>query len=201
MDRKRPQLMMAFLTEIVLLLPQEMVPPLRKVVMKLAKEGVAHVYHAAHSGHSAKRGSVPSAIIFAGCVTKRSHGIHHLIFARVLGFVLLVEDVVPGLHQIMPFEDTWNTNHLSVKWLTRLCTMGPSRLRLTSDQPILELFVRSTGLRKHHVEAGLLQARQTFVLVPILDIIKVHDSDIIVILAGEDNSVQVERMCVRNRMA
>ncbi len=41
------------------------------------------------------------------------------------------------------------TYHRSVKWMSRLLTMGPARLMLMSDQPILELLVRSSLLFSH----------------------------------------------------
>lgn len=147
MDRRRPRLMVVFLTEVILLLSQEMAPMPGEVVVKSTEEGTAH------TGHSAKCGAAPAAIISAGCITERGHRDQLLILVGVLDTVLLSEDVVPGALQITSFKDTWRTNHLSMKWLTRLCTMEPSRLRLISDQPILQLFVRSTRLCQRVIEA------------------------------------------------
>ena len=79
-----------------------------------------------------------------------------LVLARILDSVLLIEDEVPRgivntrtiiIRHETPFSgaSTWQrTYHRSPKWAMRLLTIGPLIESVTSDQPILELFVRST---------------------------------------------------------
>jgi hypothetical protein len=78
--------------------------------------------------------------------------------------------------------------------------MGPDRLMLMSDQPILELFVRSTV----GVSALIIQSYSavylTLVVLPGLHIFEVVDPGIVVVLAWEYNCIHVSGMCISNRM-
>lgn len=67
--------------------------------------------------------------------------------------------------------------------------MGPERLSATSDQPMRELLVRSTAL----VSSGAVTGHGflTLVVLPPLDVLKIVDSSIIIVLAGEDDVVDV----------
>lgn len=78
--------------------------------------------------------------------------------------------------------------------------MGPFMLNATSDHPILELFVRSTWFMSAKCRwPGVVNL--TLVLVPVLDIGEVEYSGIVVVLAGEDDVVEVCGMRIGNGMA
>lgn len=78
--------------------------------------------------------------------------------------------------------------------------MAPSKHKATSDQPIRELFVRSTMTVSRYQFCTAL-CILTFVLTPVLHISKVEDASIVVILAWEENGSEITRMSIRDRMA
>lgn len=69
-----------------------------------------------------------------------------------------------------------------------------------SDQPIRELLVRSTVSVSGNLKENVLD-RLTLVVLPLVDILKVVDSRIVVVLAGEHDVINVARVRVRDRMA
>jgi hypothetical protein len=75
-------------------------------------------------------------------------GLQRLILIAVLFLVLFLPDKVPARGSALGLALCENIgkecHHLSTKWTTKLSTIGPCKLRDTSDQPILELLVRST---------------------------------------------------------
>lgn len=84
--------------------------------------------------------------------------------------------------------------------------MGPVRLILMSDQPILELVVRSTttvSLCRPLQLRGFSGSRSklTLVVLPFVHVLKVINTSIVVVLTREDNSIQVARVGISNRVA
>lgn len=78
--------------------------------------------------------------------------------------------------------------------------MGPERLMLMSDQPILEFLVRSTA--KPSVPRQKFGGTSlTLVVLPLLNILKVKDTGIVVVLAGKDDVVEISRVSVGNGVA
>lgn len=72
-----------------------------------------------------------------------------------------------------------------------------------SDQPIRELLVRSTArvsTSKYNEMRGEKQ-NLTFVVLPLVNILKVVDTGVVVVLAREDNIVQVLRVGIGNGVA
>lgn len=133
---------------------------------------------------------------------RSSSGDECLVFSWVFLGILVLVYVVPGRVSAMflPAQQCAKAHHLSTKWSTRLDTMGPVMLRETSDQPILELFVRSTG-RCQHATPQRRDTDLTFVLVPVRNIGEIIDSGVVKVLTREEDIIEVAGMGVGNRMA
>lgn len=86
--------------------------------------------------------------------------------------------------------------------------MLPLRLMEMSDQPILELLVRSTGQRQGQSQTQYWHYRLrdgtrrecclTFVVLPLVDTLKVVDPSVVVVLARKDNSVEIAGVGIGN---
>lgn len=82
--------------------------------------------------------------------------------------------------------------------------MGPVMLRATSDHPILELLVRSTGggkLRLAGWKTGYQDINLTFVLVPVSDVMEIIHSGIVVVLSRKHDSIQISGMSISDRVS
>ncbi len=142
--------------------------------------------------------------------------LNQMILAIPFGNVLLVVDIVPmvnspGLSMRAPETEpghsrlglaSVSTYHLSTKCRTKLFTIGPDRLMLISDQPILELLVRSTAPQSDYQvgDAGI-SGTLTRVVLPFLDILKVVQPGVVVVLAFEDGLIDTVGVDVSNGMA
>lgn len=80
--------------------------------------------------------------------------------------------------------------------------MGPARLMLRSDHPILELLVLSTApfsLGRNRRTRDLT-GRHTLVLLPLAHILEIIDSSVVVVLARKDDGVQIAGVDIGNGM-
>ena len=79
--------------------------------------------------------------------------------------------------------------------------MGPFMESVTSDQPILELLVRST---KRSVSGTVMHCMWSFgltlVMVPVVDTLEVENSSVVVVLAGKYDVFQVPWVGVGDRV-
>lgn len=80
--------------------------------------------------------------------------------------------------------------------------MGPFIDKATSDQPILELLVRSTMhiISTFRLEALEMKDDLTLILIPVSNISKVENSSVVVVLTREDDVVDISRVSICNWM-
>jgi hypothetical protein len=71
---------------------------------------------------------------------------------------------------------------------------------LISDQPILEFLVRSTTKHQYH-DGGVGVTSLALVVLPLLDILKIKDTGIVVVLAREYDVVEISRVSVGDGVA